>query len=261
MRRVSFALVAAVSTIAFTQMASAADLPRKAPVYAPPPPPPVFSWTGCYIGGNIGYGWGRETVSIADLGETTGVPALAGVPFGPVTGNTKGVLGGGQLGCNYQFAPNWVIGIEGDGEAADIKGDVTESFLNPIGPTTVTGTAHAQTDWLASATGRLGWTWDRVMLYAKGGAAWAGDKYSADLPAFNEHIETNVTRLGWTVGGGLEWAFWNNWSAKVEYDFYNFNTRNLALPGTIAGVPEVVPGVDIKETISTVKFGVNYRFY
>jgi outer membrane immunogenic protein len=74
------------------------------------------------------------------------------------------------------------------------------------------------------------------------------------------HIETSVTRPGWTVGGGVEWAFWNNWSAKVEYDFYNFNMRNLAFPGTIADVPEVVPGIDIKESISTVKFGVNYRF-
>lgn len=261
MRRLTIAAIAAVCTIALTQIASAADLPRKAPAYSPPPP--VFSWTGCYIGGKIGYGWGRDTVTISDLGATTGVPELAGVPFGPVTGDTKGVVGGGQVGCNYQFASNWVIGIEGDGEAADIRGDATQSFsfVSLIGPTTVTGTAHAQTDWIASATGRLGWTWDRVMLYAKGGAAWAGDKYSADLSAFNEHIETSVTRPGWTVGGGLEWAFWNNWSAKVEYDFYNFNTRNLALPGTIAGIPEVVPGVDIKETISTVKFGVNYRFY
>jgi len=257
MHRASFAAVVAASAITFTQIASAADLPRKVPVYAP-----VFSWTGCYVGGNIGYGWGRETVSISNLGQTTGVPELAGVSLGPVTGNTNGFLGGGQVGCNYQFAPNWVVGIEGDGEATNIQGDVTQSFsfVSPIGPTTVTGTAHAKTNWIASATGRLGWTWDRVMLYAKGGVAWASDKYSADLPAFNEHIETSVTRPGWIVGGGLEWAFLNNWSAKVEYDYYNFNTRNLAFPGTIAGVPEIVPGIDIKESISTVKFGVNYRF-
>src|SRR6476646_8778068 len=190
MRRSTIAAIAAISTIALIQIASAADLPRKAPLYMPLPP--VFSWTGCYIGGNIGYGWGRETVSITNLGDTTGVPELAGVSFGPATGNTNGVLGGGQVGCNYQFAPNWVIGIEGDGEAAGIKGDVTQSvsFTDPRtgSPNTVNGTAHAQTDWIASVTGRLGWTWDRVVLYAKGGAAWAGDKYSADLPAFNEHI-------------------------------------------------------------------------
>src|SRR5438874_9785816 len=99
-----------------------------------------------------------------------------------------------------------------------------------------------------------------MALYAKGGTAWAGDKYSADLPAFNEHIATSVTRPGWTVGGGVEWAFWENWSAKVEYDYYDFSTRNLALPGTIFGIPEVVPGINVKETISTVKFGINYRF-
>jgi outer membrane immunogenic protein len=181
--------------------ANAADL-WVPPVYTVPVR--VFSWTGCYVGGNIGWGRGRETVSLPDLGETTGVPALAGVSLGPVTGDTRGVLGGGQVGCNYQFAPNWMIGFEGDGEAAKIKGDVSEtvSLTNPV-PVTVTGTANAQTDWIASATGRLGWTWDRVMLYAKGGAAWAGEKYSADLPAFNEHIATSVARPGWTAGGGV----------------------------------------------------------
>jgi outer membrane immunogenic protein len=245
--------------------ANAADLGRpvyKAPASAPAPVR-LFSWTGCYIGGNIGWGWGRDTVSVPNVAEITGESELTGISAPSETGNTSGVLGGGQIGCNYQFAPNWVIGIEGDGEAANIKGDVThsDSFTDPLtGPETVTGTAHRQTDWIASATGRLGWTWDRVMLYAKGGAAWVGAKYSADLRAFDEKIETGVTPLGWTVGGGIEWAFWNNWSAKVEYDYYDFSTRNLSLAGTIAGVPEVVPGVNIKETIQTVKFGVNYRF-
>jgi len=200
-------------------------LPIWRPLYKAPPPVPapvrLFTWTGCYIGGNIGWGWGRDTVSISDLGATTGVPELAGISFGPVTGDTKGVVGGGQLGCNYQFAPNLVIGIEGDGEAANIKGDATQSFsfVSLTGPETVSGTAHAQTDWIASVTGRLGWAWDRVLIYAKGGGAWVGDKYSADLSAFDEHIQTSVTRPGWTVGGGVEWAFWDNWSAKLEYDF------------------------------------------
>ncbi len=128
---------------------NAADL---GPVYRAPQAAyvPAFSWTGCYIGGNVGWGFGRETVSIPNLGVTTGVPALAGVSLPSVTGNTSGVLGGGQVGCNYQFAPSWVIGIEGDGEAANIKGDVTESvsFTNPATGAfeTVSGTAHAQTD-------------------------------------------------------------------------------------------------------------------
>src|SRR5262249_36552516 len=93
-----------------------------------------------------------------------------------VTGDTSGVVGGGQVGCNYQFAPNWVIGIEGDGSAADIKGDATATILG------ITGTAHVRTDWIASVTGRVGWAADRWLVYAKGGAAWAGDNYSADVP-------------------------------------------------------------------------------
>ena len=169
MKKILLASIAGASAL---MPANAADLGVR-PIYTASPVR-VFTWSGCYIGGNIGAGWGRETVSIPNLAETTGVPELAGVSLPSDTGNTNGVLGGGQVGCNYQFAPNWVIGIEGDGEAARIKGDVTESvtFTDPRtgGPNTVIGTAHAQTDWIASVTGRLGWTWDRV----RGGGALEG---------------------------------------------------------------------------------------
>ena len=77
---------------------------------------------------------------------------------------------------------------------------------------------------------------------------------------FPEHIEASERRSGWTVGAGLEWAFWNNWSAKLEYDFYNFGTRTLTFTGTFAGVPEVVPGIEIRQRASVAKFGINYRF-
>ena len=234
--------LASVASIAFVTSApaNAADFPYRAPLVAPVP---LFTWTGCYIGGQVGYGWARKSVAAPEI-----------APGVSETGDIVGPLGGGQVGCNYQFAPNWVIGIEGDAAAADIKGDATSTVFG------VTGTAHARTDWIASATGRFGWAWDRWLLYAKGGAAWAGDKYSADIPVFPEHIEASETRSGWTVGGGLEWAFWNNWSAKLEYDFYDFGTRTLTFSGTFAGVPELVPGVDIRQRVSVGKFGINYRF-
>jgi outer membrane immunogenic protein len=146
---------------------------RAAPFAAPVP---IFSWTGCHLGGHIGGGWGRETVS---------APGLA--PGVSVSGDTSGALGGGQVGCNYQFASNWVIGIEGDGSAADVGGSITDTVFR------LTGTADAKTEWLASVTGRIGWTWDRWLIYAKGGAAWAGDKYSADIPIFAEHLEERNT--------------------------------------------------------------------
>src|SRR5262249_28530601 len=116
----SIAGAAALMTIA---PANAADLGLR-PMYAAPP---AFTWSGWYIGGNIRGGWGRDTVSIPNLAATTGVSELAGVSLPSLTGNTKGVLGGGQVGCNYQFGLNLVIGIEGDGEATGVKGDVTES--------------------------------------------------------------------------------------------------------------------------------------
>jgi outer membrane immunogenic protein len=243
MRHIATALLATTAFfVGLAQSASAADM--RVPYRPPAPPPPAyFSWTGCYIGGHLGGGWGEKTVS---------VPTLA--PGVSVTGDTSGFLGGGQVGCNFQFGSNWVIGIEGDGSGSDIRGDITQTVLG------ITGTAHAQTDWIASATGRLGWAWDRWLLYAKGGAAWAGDKYSAFIPVFNEQLEASETRAGWTVGGGIEWALWSNWSAKAEYDYYDFGTRTLTLTGTFAGVPIQVPGVNVRQRISVGKFGINYRF-
>ncbi len=139
MRR--FLFIGAVSVVAIaTGTAEAADLGVR-PAYKAAPiaaPVPVFSWTGCYVGGHIGGGWGRETVSS---------PGLA--PGVSVSGDTSGVLGGGQVGCNYQFASNWLIGIEGDGSAADLKGSITDTVFG------ITGTANAKTEWLASRPDRV----------------------------------------------------------------------------------------------------------
>ena len=243
MRSLSIAVFASASAIALTQIASAADLPRKAPVYTPPPLPPAFTWTGCYIGAHAGGGWGDKTISVPSL--------LPGVS---VTGHVDGFLGGGQVGCNLQFGGNWVIGLEGEGSAADIRGDVTRTILG------ITGTGSAKTNWIASATGRLGWAWDRWLIYGKGGAAWAHDEYSAVIPVFLEQETANQTRAGWTVGGGVEWAFLNNWSVKAEYDYYDFGSSSVTLVGTFAGAPIAVPGVEIRQRISAGKLGINYRF-
>jgi outer membrane immunogenic protein len=243
MRSLSIAVFAAASAIALTQIASAADLPRKAPAYTPPPLPPAFTWTGCYIGAHAGGGWGDKAISVPSL-----LPGLS------VTGHVDGFLGGGQVGCNLQFGGNWVIGIEGEGSAADIRGDVTRTILG------ITGTGSAKTNWIASTTGRLGWAWDRWLIYGKGGAAWAHDEYSAVIPVFLERETANETRTGWTVGGGVEWAFWNNWSVKAEYDYYDFGSSSVTLVGTFAGAPIAVPGVEIRQRISAGKLGINYRF-
>jgi outer membrane immunogenic protein len=268
MKKLLLASMAGLALLAGSS-ANAADLSRRQPVYkAPPPvvaPIPVFSWTGCYLGGHIGGGWGRKTFDVGFADEDF-------APFS-VRDNTGGFLAGGQIGCDYQFALNWVIGIEGAASWADIKGTTALNFAGLLDnvPFTESASVHAKTDFLASVTGRLGYGWDRWLGYVKGGVAWAHDKYNISStvvtpePAWQESgtFAGSETRTGWTVGAGVEWAFLPNWSAKLEYDFYDFGTRNVLLPGTVNGDEGLeISSVDahIKQQIHTVQFGINYRF-
>jgi outer membrane immunogenic protein len=248
----------------------AADMPVKAPVYKAPPPAQVFSWTGCYLGAHVGAGSGRTDYSTSNPNFFQNFAATGEA----IRVDTSGALGGGQVGCDWQFAPNWVIGIEGAAAWANIKGN-TDVAPNAL----TTGALNAKTDFLASVTARVGWTWDRWMLFGKGGVAWAHDKYSFDgqtrIPgcfaqtgpvaclidptgtpfAYN----ASQTQIGWTVGAGVEWAFLNNWSGKLEYDFYDFGSHQYVFVDSTGIFARVVP-VNIDQKIQTVKFGVNYRF-
>jgi outer membrane immunogenic protein len=146
------------------------------------------------------------------------------------------------------------MGIEGAGSWTDITG--TSHGLDNIDaePTST----HAKTDWLASVTGRLGYAWDRWMLYAKGGAAWAHDKYS--IATYANTWTASETRTGWTVGGGLEWAFAGNWSAKLEYDYYDFGRKDLTFNVIGPGIFTNSSVESIKQQIHTVKLGINWHF-
>src|SRR5215470_18801932 len=241
--------------------AMAGDLPINAPVYAPlyrAPPIIALNWTGCYLGGHIGGGFvdkkfGGPFVDNA-VPSTFGAPTSFAISDPSADLNSTSLLGGGQVGCNFQFAGNWVIGFEADASGANQQGGgnsrlITEAaVLNGTLPGITTavssnGTASSRTDFIATATGRLGYTFGRLgqgMVYAKGGAAWARDKYqfagqvsttACGVPFPPQCVVTNPTivtpfnfsasetRLGWTVGAGVEWAFWENWSVKLEYDY------------------------------------------
>jgi outer membrane immunogenic protein len=233
--------------------AFSADLPVRMPVKAPiAAPVPHFSWTGCYVGAHVGGGWGQK--DFTDEFFTTDF--FGQVPSSP-TANTSGWLAGGQVGCDYQFATTWVVGVEGAGSWANIRGSSDPFFSGKA-------VFNAQTKWIATATGRLGYASDRWLIYAKGGAAWAGDNYQvpgtfAGVP-FN--YSGSETRSGWTIGAGVEWAFWQNWSAKVEYAYYDFGTRSLNLidPGVV-GTGLGPDSSSIKQRIQTVTLGINYHFW
>jgi outer membrane immunogenic protein len=249
MKRLLLTTVSALALIS-ARPSLAADLGTRLPVKAPPAMVRAFSWTGCYLGGHVGWGWGQKTFADTPNGDL--VDFFIPGPQTSMDFTTNGFLGGGQIGCDYQFATNWVVGVEGNFSWADISGSntVPGGILNN---TPLTVTADAKTDWLASVTGRLGYAWDHWLLYAKGGAAWAHDKYN-----FTSYLGTwaaSQTRSGWTVGGGLEWAFTDNWSTKLEYQFYDFGNRDVSfINGSHSDVENV------KQQIQTVKLGLNYRF-
>ncbi|MDU3045902.1 outer membrane protein, partial [Bradyrhizobium sp.] len=164
-------------------------------------------------------------------------------------GNNGRFLGGVQGGFDYQLAPNWVLGIEAQYSWMDRN---TTNFGFP-GATVVSSTGANQ---LGSVTGRLGYTWGPALLYAKGGYAWRdGNALGVNVAGVPAGFTTSGnTKDGYTVGGGLEYMFAPNWSAKAEYQYYNFGNT------TFTGGPAPVVGSRFNSDEHTVKVGVNYRF-
>jgi outer membrane immunogenic protein len=227
-----FALAAFSAALMASTASFAADMgPRtytKAPVYAAP----IFNWTGIYVGAHIGAAFG------GDNGFATTDPTLVG------TNRDAAFLGGGQIGADYQFAPNWLIGIEGQISGLSNSDRTFTSGVNTI---------RDRSDWLASVTGRLGYTWGPGLIYAKGGVAFRDDNGLAATAGFLPAVASRES-TGYTVGGGLEYMFAPAWSAKVEYQYYNFDTTNVAY--TNGGAQ----ALSYKDDLHTVKVGVNYRF-
>jgi outer membrane immunogenic protein len=241
--------------------ASAADLGTR-PVYKAPPvvaPVPAFSWTGCFVGAHGGWGWGKKDVR--EVAFTDGGHTFAN--SGGI--DTSGAIFGGQIGCDYQFAGNFVVGIQGDFAGARLTGDLNNFDVFGTGPShTHTAGLHVRTDWLASITGRVGFTgWiPRTLLYVRGGGAWIRERWQLIDQDFNQDVgdflETSQTRSGWTIGGGIEYAIAPNWSVFAEFNYYDFGTKRIASQaGSCSGS---ILNVDAKQRIEAVKLGVNYRF-
>lgn len=202
--------------------AMAADLPIRKGSPAPPPAAAFYDWSGIYIGGHIGYGYAQA--DIADLGTQLRL-------------DSEGFLGGAQAGWNYQMG-RVVLGAELDFSFADINSNNVTNTL---------GNVSSNTPWIATATTRLGYTWDRFLVYGKVGAAFAQFDFNID------NLTASETRVGYTVGAGLEWAVAGNWSAKAEYNYLDFGRSSVNFDG-VAG------SLDIEQRISVIKAGVNYRF-
>ena len=268
MKRLFLGSVALVALNLGTSAAFAAD--RPVPAYAPPPPPPpAYTWSGCYAGASAGTSNGTSThytTAGSVLTPNTALPAAAIGANITDSFNLSGFIGGGQLGCNWQWGA-WVFGIEGDGSATNKEGQAFETFLVPfLGANRGGWIAQTQERWLVTARGRLGltnfwWFGPNTLLYVTGGGAWAKidtSEFLSGVSINRSHQESN-TRGGWTVGGGLEYALGYGWSVKSEFLYVKFD--NFTTFGAAPFTPLIVSPREVKLEDYIWRAGLNYKFW
>jgi len=234
MKKMFLTSTALLALVSGSAMAADLTRPGPAPVYTKAPMmAPAFSWTGCYIGGNVGGLWAKKDWTDAATG------------FGESSVDVNSWLAGAQVGCNYQVS-TWVFGVQGDYDWTNASATATDAFF-------LATTDHTKIKSLASVTGRVGYAWDRFLGYVKGGGAWESDEYDISTPGF---ISTaSETRTGWTVGVGGEYAFTDWLTGFAEYDYYDFGTKSDAFAGSFGATT-----INIKETKSVAKAGLNIKF-
>ena len=215
-------LLSGIALAVLAGPAMAADLQARPPLYkAPPPPVPVWSWTGCYIGGHLGggYAWteNTNTVNTTVFGD-----------FGPGQGyanHSSGFVGGGHLGCNYQVA-RMVIGIEGSYDGADVKRD----YVSPFGGADDVYTNKVTA--IATVVGRFGWAFDNWLFYSKVG--WAGARATLsvvdNVPVTGAGSDRHWHN-GFTLGSGVDYAFTRNWIVGFESNYYRFESKSYEIGG------------------------------
>jgi outer membrane immunogenic protein len=253
MKNFRVCLLASVSSAALIGSAAAADMPTKAP---PPVPPPVMSWTGPYIGFNLGAVWNRAEFSDLGNAEAGGLryafPRPISDPFWSPDG-ARFTLGA-QAGYNYQ-AGNFVLGIEGD--VNWVNGKTSATFVPPTVGAPVIATSDL--DWMATIRGRVGLAFSQFLIYGTGGVAFAhfSDNWGFAFLGANE-FSNSETRTGWVAGAGIEYMFARNWTVKVEGLYADFGSTDLTVlnPGGQSG-----PYTSrFQHTVTIARAGLNWKW-
>ena len=275
--RIRFAIRIAAVALSITP-AVAADYGRfpPAPFYAPRPALRVYSWTGCYLGGQLGGAFADNHFD----GD------LLGFEVNNNDGAAAAIIGG-QVGCDLQVARNWVIGAQIDGAWTHLNGSQTitgTASLPNQGSNTVSGNLITNANVLATATGRIGYAvnYDSIagLFYVKGGAAFVNDDrynfngqsttitclifdpmsgcktFSTPSSAAVNFTAPSANRFGWTIGLGTEWAVFDHWSVFGEWDYMNFGTHTVTLTDAFFGSTQL----SAKQQVNVLKLGINYRF-
>ena len=219
-------------------------VPARGPAYSPPPPPAHFSWTGFYIGAQGGYGWGESDETF--LRDPNRANFL-----GTQTYDIDGALAGGVIGFNWALA-GFIIGIEGEGNWANIKG--TSAHIN-LG---AGDTYDTKISGYSTVKGRIGMGFDRTLLYVTGGGAWASvhSRYNPGNTGgcIGTVCDNKDTHSGWVVGAGGEWAFTPNVSFKIEYNYVALDTS------TVQYTANTLNRSEWDNDFSVIKAGINFRF-
>lgn len=225
---------AALAALAVATPAGAADMGMRMPVKAPPAIAQVWTWTGFYIGGNAGYGWGRSRWDLQPTGLSEG------------SHDPNGGTVGGQIGYNWQFGGNWVVGLEAQGNWADFTGSNTSIVASPA-------VNRTHIDAFGLFTGKLGYAFNNVLVYATGGAAVQSVDYRWSLLGLTRGT-ADETRWGATVGAGIEYAFAPNWSVGAQYNHMFMGRDDV----TFGPAPNATDRIRLDNDVVTGR--INYRF-
>jgi len=246
-------------------VASGSAFARKAPPPPAPPETPAYSWSGFYVGANLGYGIGSASAT-----ESSFSAGLAGTPLltnAPDLG-VSGVIGGGQIGYDWQTAPTWLVGVEADFQGSGQRGSGT--FTNPFA--SVADGVQVDNKWFGTVRGRVGYIQDNTNLwYVTGGFAFGRDELKLSetngfFPASPTSGTFSKTNGGWTLGGGVESHLFGNWTAKIEYLYMDLGTisgtSQSFAPFFVGGPLFLASGITASAHIhdNIVRAGLNYKF-
>jgi outer membrane immunogenic protein len=245
-------------------------------VKAPPPAPPPPTWTGFYIGANGGWAWANN-INDATTWATT-APALrvaaTGVAFDQ---HPNGAMFGGQIGYNWQWWTNWVFGVEGDFDGANIRNsrDALTNGFQGLGPASVGAFQDEKVEWLATLRARLGYTWGPSLFYVTGGGAWErvdfrGSGFINASPVFAAPLSVSATdfdqtKSGWVAGVGYEYMITPNWTIRGEYLHYGFSNNTVTTSAintaVVGGGTSTITQTWKVPNIDAVRVGVNFKFF
>jgi outer membrane immunogenic protein len=288
MRRLQISLPAAIALIGFAPITHAADMAVKA---LPPSPPIVaaYSWTGFYVGGNVGYGWGtNRSVNYSPNDPASAAyfaPAVGGAP--PATSfKDSSVLGGLQLGYNWQFNRNWLVGLETDFDWSGLKGSGSSSgIVGTVYP--FSNTVNEKVDWFGTVRARLGYLpIDNLLTYITGGLAYGRIDHTGNYfingpapavaflggfgftclaagpaPCFSGSSSSTAT--GWTMGAGFEYALLKNVTLKAEYLYVNLGNHSITQSALLPFGTNALSSFNANygnTAFNVVRAGFNYRF-